>query len=324
MKLTEIPRIIKEPVDIFICSASFEKRCLQIPMTLKGRTKDTIILFFEEPVAPSITEEHKNTLLNLFRGKNKKIALHRNNPIKTADNIIALMNNKYDLEKTSRKKILLDFSTISRETLLIFLKWLFEKELAKRHQIQLIYNSAGKYSTEEDQDEKKWLTEGIGDLRSVLGYSGLISPSKKLHLVIQVGFEIERALKHIEAYEPSITSLGRGGEDCSICPEHFITNKIKHQKLKDGSVDEFQFSCVDPIQTKNDLAKQIDKYKDANYNVVIAPLNTKISTIGAALLAYERQEIQICYATANIYNVDNYAMPSDEFYLFNLEDLIRG
>ena len=73
-------------------------------------------------------------------------------------------------------------------------------------------------------------------------------------------------------------------------------------------VDIFEISCINPILTKKRIQEQIDKYP--NYNVVIAPMNNKISTLGASLLAIEMPEIQICYSSPNIYNVDGYSKAS--------------
>jgi hypothetical protein len=89
-----------------------------------------------------------------------------------------------------------------------------------------------------------------------------------------------------------------------------------------GTVEEFNFSCIDPVQAKVDLKRQIYQYD--GYNVIIAPMNTKISAMGAALLAYERPEIQLCYASANVYNVDGYSIPGDDCYLFSLDELIEN
>ena len=47
-------------------------------------------------------------------------------------------------------------------------------------------------------------------------------------------------------------------------------------------------------------------------------MNTKISTLGVALAAMERSDLQICYGPAATYNVDNYSSPDDHCYLFQL------
>ena len=54
-------------------------------------------------------------------------------------------------------------------------------------------------------------------------------------------------------------------------------------------------------------------------NTVIAPMNNKISTVGAALAALKNPNIQISYAQADIYNVVGYSMPNDDYYLGELD-----
>jgi hypothetical protein len=323
IKLDELIDHINKPIDVFIGFSSFEKRCLTIPNTLKACINDAVIFSFEDATAPHLNEENQKYFRKMLGPKVEIKKFPRNKPINIADNMISSLNDKFNLLKETSKRVLIDISTFSREALLILFKWLLDNNLFEKHNIQLVYNSAACYSVNEENPEEKWLTRGIGDIRSILGYAGSISPSKRLHLVIQVGFEVERALKHIESYEPAITSLGLGGEDCSICEEHYRINRKKHQMIKDlyNNVEDFNFSCVDPIKTKEDLKKQIDKYEA--YNVIIAPLNTKLSAIGAALLAFERPEIQICYATANIYNIEGYSTPGDDCYLFSLDELIK-
>jgi hypothetical protein len=48
-------------------------------------------------------------------------------------------------------------------------------------------------------------------------------------------------------------------------------------------------------------------------------MNTKISTVGAALAAIKQESIQLCYAQANIYNVERYSAVSDEVFIFELD-----
>ncbi len=50
------------------------------------------------------------------------------------------------------------------------------------------------------------------------------------------------------------------------------------------------------------LKHECERFKD--YNIVIAPMNKKISTIGAALLPLENTDIQLCYVPARYYNTE--------------------
>ena len=47
-------------------------------------------------------------------------------------------------------------------------------------------------------------------------------------------------------------------------------------------------------------------------------MNTKLSTLGAALAAVERPEIQLCYARAIEYNESGYSTPSNQVTIFTM------
>ena len=57
-------------------------------------------------------------------------------------------------------------------------------------------------------------------------------------------------------------------------------------------------------------------------NIAISPLNNKISTIGVAISGLKNEEIQICYASANQYNINAFSKSSDYFLTYNLSELI--
>jgi hypothetical protein len=136
------------------------------------------------------------------------------------------------------------------------------------------------------------------------------------------GFEVERAAEVINQYEPSSLSIGKGGRDQSVSILHHEQNKYFFNKLNSfvndqdtyhHNVKHFDFSCINPFDTKRQLLEHIAEIKTtSDVNIVICPLNTKLSTVGVALAAIENQEIQICYAEPEEYNIENYTEPGDE------------
>lgn len=87
------------------------------------------------------------------------------------------------------------------------------------------------------------------------------------------------------------------------------------------SVQRFNFSCVDPIQTMNDILEVVNK--NPNYNTVICPLNTKPSTIGVALAATKCENIQVIYTQPMEYNIEGYSKPGETCTLFDFEQLVN-
>lgn len=232
------------------------------------------------------------------------------NVLQLADELADVIS-KFD--KNTRTVI--DITSMSHELLAILIALLNNQgQLAGT---TLCYTGAKQYSFNTTEAEI-WLSKGVNAIRSILGFPGEQLPSRPLHLVIPVGFEVERALEVISAYEPAALSLGLGRRDASISEAHFESNSrffrrledfVKDQEIECETLSTFSFSCIDPIDTKDDIANHLSSYPD--FNTVICPLNTKISTVGVALLCLERPEIQLCYAQPIEYNVEGYATPDE-------------
>jgi len=77
-----------------------------------------------------------------------------------------------------------------------------------------------------------------------------------------------------------------------------------------------------PIEARDCIIAQAEKH--AEHNIVIAPMSTKLSTIGVGLAAFTRVEYQICYAEAAQYNYLHYSVPSDRCYLLDLPELFSA
>jgi hypothetical protein len=212
-------------------------------------------------------------------------------------------------------KTIVDVTSMSHELLSILIAILHIQ--GHLDGIQLCYTGAEKYSFNTSESEM-WLSKGVSSIRSVLGYPGEQLPSKPLHLVIPVGFEVERAIEIITAYEPAALSLGVGRRDQSVSPAHYEANLNFFNRLEDfvseqerscATLAKFTFSCIDPLETKHDIANHLLQFPD--FNTIICPLNTKISTVGIALLCIEHPAVQLCYAQPMEYNTQGYATASD-------------
>lgn len=81
-------------------------------------------------------------------------------------------------------------------------------------------------------------------------------------------------------------------------------------------VQTFTFSCADPSETQRATEEEIAKFPICN--IILAPLNTKISTTGVAMAAMINSAIQLCYASVTTYNERAYSSPSEDFCVFKL------
>ncbi|OEU66349.1 MAG: hypothetical protein BA863_16050 [Desulfovibrio sp. S3730MH75] len=314
-KFRNFREIVNFPIDVFVCCASFEDRSKAISERI-GKSQIRTALVCKNQDFSHVVDDNFDALIDHFGLKAQPVVLDTTAPIMTADNL------RHSIEKEvdgGASKFLIDITTFTHEEILVLLK-IIPLVVPNGGDVVFCYNPAQSYPG-ASKDEKGWLSKGIGGIRSVLGYSGLYQPERKSHLIVLVGMESERAEKLIDAYEPSIVSLGKGLQESSISDTLHDVNNFYFKKLKSKyqHLDKFEFSCTNPLDAKDAILNQVRLFPD--HNVVVAPMNNKISTAGAALAAMEMQQLQLCYAHANEYNVERYSTPSDEYIAFRLPDL---
>ena len=314
-KISSIDQYVDYPVDVFMCCGSYEDRCRNIPDALrKEEVRQALVV--ENKNLSAIVSKNSDYLRGSFGEKAVDVETNSTNSIITADNI------KKALERYAfgtPKKYLIDITTFRHESLLILLSVI---RLLRREgdRVELIYCSASEYGVGCSMEDK-WLSKGVAEVRTVLGFGGDISPSKQMHLMILVGFEYQRASKLIEILEPSSISLGYGTDASATDETHLPSRRyffdvLHRMTTMQQNVKLFPFSCNDPDETKKAIISQMGKFPDHNF--VLAPMNTKLSTVGCALAAFDHPEVQICYAQPIHYNFDGYSSPGENCYLFEL------
>ena len=302
--------------DVFICSSSFEERCRNVPIIIKNKIQNIIICHYSNNYQKA--DNYYSELVSYFESPTT-LNFAKDNPLQNIDYLSTQLNT-YSSNGKHNLNILVDITTFTREMIFIFMYFFKNVPPINNSSVKFIYNPAKEYSFDKSIKSEKWLSRGVQDIRSVLGYSGSFVPNKKLALILLVGFERERAKKIIDTFEPSIVYLGYASENGAISKELQEINLMSFEQLVSIlsiEINKFEFSCKNPIETKmviNNIIKSLKK----DYNIVIAGLNNKISSFGVALAALENPEIQICYPTANQYNVDYYSISRDEFYLLDV------
>ena len=305
-----------EKINYFLASASFEERCFGICQYL-GQFDLQKVLLFSTIDFDSRIEKNRRKMSTFFLQNGTEIVnvdLKINVPQFSFKNI---SDSCKDLFVGAPKILLLDITTFTHECLLILFRILMSYKRTE-DKILLSYVSAGAYSSDTDNNEEKWLTKGVKELRSILGYPGYSDPSKKNLLVVLFGFEKERTIKLIEAFDFEKVSLSFGSKLGSINNTHQIINEERHREILElfSNADKFELSLTDPYLAKEQILEYVSNFQD--YNIVIVPMNNKISTVGAGLAALENPDIQLFYMQANIYNIEAYSVLGDSYYLFNL------
>ena len=310
--MKEVSREIGGNVDVFICSSSYENRCLSIPLQIPPQTIQRAVVL--ENVDIREVRSNADQLCIHFGPVGQMVEVNTSQPIPSADAIYHCL--KELIVDLQLQRVAVDITTFTHEQLLMLLGILSRLNCST---VLCFYSGAAAYMTSDPQ----WLSEGISETRSVLGFSGDISIRGGSKLVVLVGFEWERARRLIDAYDPTSLALGLGRRVDAIEDVHYKANEKYFDKLTKCFPDaiRFEFSCNDAIATAEILAEQC---KDHELAPVIAPLNTKISTVGAALAAFRDRRIQLCYAQAAVYNCVSYSIPSEFFRAFQIELVPEG
>jgi len=299
---------LPEVIDHFLVCASYEDRCLTAYEYIdKDKVVKTSVFYYKQ------FREHVMHNAELLKNKFSGTLLEMDNanPVTIANTVIEALSS--DIESTKRKKnIVVDISTFTRESLLIILKYiLIYKDSFS--QIILLYRSAEVSNT---------LSNIVESVRSVIGYMGKTIPERPTHLIVLSGYEYERAIDIIDNIEPDYISIGYGQKGESISDAIQENNETFSQKLAAHYTTEnikiFTHSLVDIKKLKIQLNSIIAE--KPNHNIIIAPLNNKISTVAAGLSAIENSHVQICYSQMAIYNYQSYSKPLNECYIENMKD----
>jgi hypothetical protein len=314
-EIDTLKNLIEYPVDVFICCGSYESRCRTIPDIIDPSNISHALVVENKDLAIYVGENSRY-LRERFGSKTIDVETNSGNPLLTADNIYKAIKS---IKKRTPQKYLIDITTFRHESLLILIN-LLRQTGTKKDKIGLLYVSASDYGIGSNMKDK-WLSKGVSEVRSILGYSGDFSPLRKLHLIIVVGYEYQRASALIDILEPGKISLGHGKAASATDNKHkaaqeFFYTMLKNMEARRGNVDEFEFSCNNPLETRDAIISQSMKYQD--FNTVVAPMNTKLSTVGAGLATFVNNEIQLCYAQAEHYNHHGYSTPGRNCYFFEL------
>lgn len=294
--------VTPEDVDLFIVNAGFESRSSSVIRRLNsGFSCHVLVCQIDGSGAGT-----KGFLLSsplVEKAVLHEVELSTVSPIEIADSLLSAIG-QMPIGREKFPRIAVDITCFTHEILLILLKVIDVN--FKNCDLSFFYTQAKSYDS-GNSDSTKYLSYGVKEIRSILGYSGTKTPSKLTHLVLLAGFEVERALSIISNVEPSRISIGYG-DSSSIDRSVQNTNLEAAREIIKRSgyenVSEFNFPPFDCMKTKQALEEIV---KSSEGNVVIVPMNTKVSTIGAALLVKDYPKVQLIYGLAEAYNTTSYS-----------------
>ncbi|MCQ2068372.1 MAG: hypothetical protein MJY68_04635 [Bacteroidaceae bacterium] len=310
-KLSDFPNRT-EHYDMMICCSSFEQRCLALTSNIRQDNVDEVLVCqYNNPA--ELSQDNCDKLCALWGSKCEVLSLDKDAPLSIYDAIYE------KIKENNPGTILFDISTFTRETILIILM-IFKQDRFKDIETTLCYVPADRYSMKSLKDHEIWLSKGVNDVRSVLGYSGSFSSLKKTLLIVLVGFETDRADILISTFEADKIYLGYVPSEESFSSDLSRINQSNFDRLVKliGDCETFSFSCRDINKTIREIEKIIIENKD-DYNIIISPMNNKLSTLAVASVAYAYPDVQVCYASTNQYNTEAYSSPDNRVLLFKYE-----
>lgn len=305
---------IEETFDVFICASSFEKRCLTIPERL-STSPFTRIIAVECSSTSNYVKCNTDLLKKYFNHNLSIIRFDFKNPMLLANQFI----NEINALQNDNLKVLIDITAFTHENLLIIINYLYHNKGV--HNITCVYVNAKEYCPGLPVD-KKWLSIGARRPHSVYGLSGLLLPSQKNHLILIVGYEYHRAISVISNIEPSSLTLLSGLESHVLTEKDkeansFFEGLVSDMAFNYSNIERKQIPCNDPEDTAKELECLYKKYSDKN--IIVVPMNSKMSTLGVYLSVKDNENICVSYAPAIVYNETNYSISGTECYVFSLK-----
>ena len=329
----EINQHILNKYDLLICSASYEDRSISFAYNCPdGKVSYALVCHYQE--YNEQVDKNLTSLRSILTAKNvqyDEAKLSHIDPIASVDTVILKF---HALERDKRLgNVLIDITTFTREMLLILLRVFHD--LFPRTHVSYVYSNAEDYDPQAEDNkttiDQKWLSKGITEIRSVIGYPGNLQPTNNTHLLIIVGYEYDRALSIISELEPSSLSLAFGRSH-SFTTEGDLSGKHYGAKehfdeltssalayFPEEKFHVFEVSCNSPVKTKAEIEGHLHSIgvRKEQHNIIVFALNNKPSTLGVGLYGIDNEDVQLCYAPALLYNYGNYSKPGKYCYLFD-------
>lgn len=291
---------------------SFEPRSLSVAGAIPPSCLARWLIMVNEDIETDIsTMREKAEAIAVDAGiEIEYLSASKRDPLLLANAFIQLAG---ETEQDEAMRWVADITTMTHEMLLMLVA-AADEIVTPWQDLNLVYNLAGAYSG-DDTPADKWISRGIHEVRSVIGYPGEWSPGEPTTMVALPGFDSERMRRMVEEIEPDQLVVGIA---CPIGDRHAWSEeknrRIAEQLLETRAGTMFSYPALEPFGAIDAL---VDALKHTTGNVLIAPLNSKVSTAAIGMLVRMVPKWQVCYASAFIYNLE-YATPSDTFMTCSL------
>lgn len=298
------------PDDVFLVCASYEPRSVALAESLRReyRSKRAIIYvnreFLDGPGGAK-TKPNLERLREILIEHCDSVDVAEGSWLDPKAQLLSLRDALVPRHSVGMHEAMITFdtTTFNREALLtaaILLHVHFPKS-----PIRAVYVSP--------EDHGGWLSRGFRCVRNVMGFAGIQQASRSSVLAVLSGFEPERTLKIIEEHEPIKVLLGIGDPPTT---HKFLERNVNEQTLilSRQDVESFTFPADNIEECWECLERLLRPYLH-EYNLMLAPMSTKLSTLGAFLMAECHPEIQISYCIPGEYNIEDYSIGADNVFV---------
>lgn len=300
---------------VYLCAASYEARAVTAAEYLMAIAKPLGSYVFH---AVDCCEQINGAveILSKILPNCELVETRLNDPTFSARNIVNTVERVCGLGK---RDVLIDITTFTHEQLLVLMRVLLLKK-AELGRVCCVYTHSREYSYGAE-GEAKWLSRGCKEIRSVIGFPGMMVPGNSMTLVVLSGFEFERATEVIAEMEPDRLVIGTGLAQDGEASIHQQSMRKFQRLIRDfcsmrSNVSEFEFSSQDVDAAESTIGVVLQRAESEN--IVVVPMNTKLSTVALAKVVIKNPAVQICYAQPVFYNIDAYSLAGDRLSFVEL------
>lgn len=294
--------------DLYLTSAGFEERTLTASQSLDAdyRAEWGLIYvnseYFDRANSKR-TKAHLRELQDNLEPHCEKVDVIMGSWLEADKQLYSIREGFEDLNGRDELNITVDVTSFNREALLVCFNILYS--ISDNISSRILYTSPKEYG--------EWLTKGHRLVRNVIGFAGIQDSNKPTLLIVLSGFEQDRTLNTIEEIEPAKVLLGTGDPPVK---EQFLDKNRQQQELvySRQNIERFQFPA-DSIEKSYQKVHQLLSENTSEYNIVLCPMSTKLSTLGVWRAARQFQEVQLIYTIPAQYNLDGYSSGSDNLHI---------
>jgi hypothetical protein len=301
--------------DAFILAASWEERCLTLPMRAASYRCERVLFAIYDGES-KLREDHIKILEPILQnlGRVERIPSVHADPLPS---VRAMLLALREIAPNRMPRVSIDISTFTRKHVLQLLNGLDHAGMSRN--CQLYYTEPEDYQTHEDEAA----AIGISGIETIPTLSGSNRPSRNSLLVLFLGYEGRRTLALWEHLEPHTTIAVI--PDPPYRPEWRERTEAQNRYLLSCLPKEniLRSHSMRPAETEELLERLIrtERFGSPKYDYWIAPFGTRPQLIGVYRFWRRRPGmVNIVYARPVKY-LQEYTIPAARTWLLDRTSL---